>query len=261
MGYPVKLLNWRNGYSILGRLSLIQFLNSVHPNVIHDHSITPFSRIFMRIGGNCPLISTRHGNSIPDNHFKFALSKIDDRFTNLVIANSEFTAHIHSKLYHRPMSKIRTVYLGLDLERYGGNYSGHMEKQLNVTQKKTNKTKILFAGRLEEYKGVLLLPLLAKALINKGINDFEILVAGEGTARKACEKTTSKLGLSNYITFLGWQSDLINVFQQADLFIFPSIIEEGFGLAPLEALAAGLPVVAYATGGVREALREHQEPN
>src|ERR1017187_3693181 len=61
----------------------------------------------------------------------------------------------------------------------------------------------------------------------------------------------ASLGLEPHVRFLGEQDDLIAILQQSDLFLLPSQTES-FGLAALEAMACGVPVVASDVGGVSE---------
>jgi len=116
--------------------------------------------------------------------------------------------------------------------------------------------RIVFVGRLEIVKGVMHIPLLARALKQRGFKNFIILVAGDGTAKLKCIESSILLGVEKYIQLLGWQNNLLDVFSNSDVLIFPSLCNESFGLAPLEAIANGLQVVAYDVWGVGEALQD-----
>jgi N-acetyl-alpha-D-glucosaminyl L-malate synthase BshA len=76
-------------------------------------------------------------------------------------------------------------------------------------------------------------------------------LVGEGPERTRIEALVADLGLREYVRFLGERGDLIAVLQQSDLFLLPSQTES-FGLAALEAMACGVPVVASHVGGVSE---------
>lgn len=255
MGYTVEVLHWRHGYSIAGRWRLARLLRRIRPDVIHDHSVTPLTRVVMRAAAGCPIAASQHGVDTVLPSLNLICARLDDRLTDVVIANSQHIAGAHSKLYRRPMSGIRTVYLGLDLERYDHAQKGARRGDGTRTgQGSAQNPRIAFVGRLEAIKGVLELPVLAGLLKEQGLAQFEIAVAGDGPAREACAQLAQDLGVSQHLTFLGWQSDVPALFQGADLCVFPTLADEAFGLVGLEALAAGLPVVAYDVGGVREAL-------
>jgi L-malate glycosyltransferase len=76
-------------------------------------------------------------------------------------------------------------------------------------------------------------------------------LVGEGPERSRMEALVASLGLGPHVRFLGEQGDLIAILQQSDLFLLPSQTES-FGLAALEAMACGVPVVASDVGGVSE---------
>ena len=258
MGYPVNTLNWQNGYTLFGRLKLIRLLRRIEPDIIHAHDATPLSRLFTRLTVKCPIISTQHGEFAYKRAGRLRLffSWLDDRVTDIVIANSDFSARSHGRLYHRPPSKIRTIYLGLDLEKFAlkDRFPSHYQRTKENHDLRKNDLKIIFVGRLELVKGVLQLPLLAQALQKRKLERFKILIVGDGKAHAALVQSAEQLGVSQYFDYRGWQADVFPALCEADIFVFPSLWDEPFGLAALEALAAGLPVVAYDVGGVREAL-------
>ena len=83
-----------------------------------------------------------------------------------------------------------------------------------------------------------------------------LTVAGEGPLRGRLERLARRLGLADHVTVLGYVPDgeLPGVYATADVFVLPTTELEGFGLATLEALAAGLPVLATPVGGSVEVL-------
>ncbi|MGO9829543.1 MAG: N-acetyl-alpha-D-glucosaminyl L-malate synthase BshA [Myxococcaceae bacterium] len=84
-----------------------------------------------------------------------------------------------------------------------------------------------------------------------------LVLVGDGPERPSVEKLTASLGLTGHVAFLGEQLQMGRLLAQADLFVLPSE-QESFGLAALEALASGVPVVATRVGGVPEVVR-HSE--
>ena len=75
--------------------------------------------------------------------------------------------------------------------------------------------------------------------------------AGAGPQREKLEETVFQLGLAGRVEFLGWVDDLQSVLPRWDVFVMPSL-EEGFPIAALDAMAAGLPVIASSVGGIPE---------
>jgi N-acetyl-alpha-D-glucosaminyl L-malate synthase BshA len=82
-----------------------------------------------------------------------------------------------------------------------------------------------------------------------------LILVGDGPERAATEALCKKLELDSAVRFLGMQLDVQKVLQDSDVFLLPSVTE-GFGLAALEALSCGVPVVASRVGGVPEVVED-----
>ncbi len=87
-------------------------------------------------------------------------------------------------------------------------------------------------------------------IINKEMPSKLILV-GDGPERYNCERLSRELNLCDSIIFLGKVRDTSHVLQISDVFLLPSETES-FGLAALEAMASGVPVISSNTGGIPE---------
>lgn len=86
--------------------------------------------------------------------------------------------------------------------------------------------------------------------------DAHFLIAGDGPARAVLESRARQLGIGARTRFVGWQRDTESVYAAGDLLLFNSDAD-AFGRTPLEAMAAGLPVVASVTYGGTDELIEH----
>jgi glycosyltransferase involved in cell wall biosynthesis len=78
-----------------------------------------------------------------------------------------------------------------------------------------------------------------------------LVVVGDGPERTGAEQKAHELGLSEHVRFLGNQVKFIELLKQADAFMLTSEIES-FGLAALEAMSCGVPVLGYRVGGLPE---------
>ncbi|MBI2873956.1 MAG: glycosyltransferase family 4 protein [Firmicutes bacterium] len=110
-------------------------------------------------------------------------------------------------------------------------------------------------SRLAVQKGLFDL-LEAAALVHRLKPGIRFLLAGEGPEAGKLERRCAGLGLDDVVFFKGYQPSKL-VLAAADLLVLPSH-SEGLPLAALEALAAGVPVVASAVGGIPEVIR-HRE--
>ena len=81
-----------------------------------------------------------------------------------------------------------------------------------------------------------------------------LMMVGDGPDRPAAERLARELGVANRVTFLGKLKNPLEALAIADLFLLPSE-SESFGLAALEAMACGVPVVATEAGGLPEVIR------
>jgi L-malate glycosyltransferase len=81
-----------------------------------------------------------------------------------------------------------------------------------------------------------------------------LILVGDGPEREAVARLAAALGVTGQVAFLGEQLQMARFLVQADLFLLPSE-QESFGLAALEALASGVPVVATNVGGLPEVVR------
>jgi glycosyltransferase involved in cell wall biosynthesis len=91
----------------------------------------------------------------------------------------------------------------------------------------------------------------AFARLREQLPSARLVLVGDGSERTRVAKLVTSLRLDDAIQFTGWQSNVDEWLARLDIFINPSR-DEPFGLAVLEASAAGIPVVAYDEGGVAE---------
>lgn len=102
-----------------------------------------------------------------------------------------------------------------------------------------NDLVILFVGTEFERKG---LAALLKGFHDVFRPDIWLLIAGGGEKHKKYNRMVRDLGIIDRVKFLGLVSDIENVYAASDIFILPTISEPA-GMAPVEAMAAGLPVI------------------
>ncbi len=85
----------------------------------------------------------------------------------------------------------------------------------------------------------------------------KLILVGDGPDRSECERLCRKIGLCDKVKFLGKQDGLVEILTSSDIFLIPSQ-SESFGLAALEAMACGLPVVSSSVGGLPELIRHNE---
>ena len=169
------------------------------------------------------------------------------RLTGLT-ANSNATAETVSKAYNIPSEKIKTIYLGLDLECVS------IDDQLE--EERLQRPKLLLIGSNVQRKG---LPVILKTMpeLIKEIPGVTLQVIGENQNISRMKKLADKLGVMEYVEFMGWvpPPKIITFYRKASIFVMPSLME-GFGLVFLEAMAQGLPVIGGNVGGTAELIKD-----
>lgn len=107
-------------------------------------------------------------------------------------------------------------------------------------------------GRMVTKKGFeLLLDAFARYLASG--DRSRLLIGGQGPNHPALIEHTRRLGIGDQVEFSGWVDDVGAFLARGDVFILPSL-DEPFGIVVLEAMAAGLPIIATRTQGPREIL-------
>ena len=115
-------------------------------------------------------------------------------------------------------------------------------------------------ARLDGIKDhALLLRALGRLPAQAGLPAWELWLAGEGKQRGELEALALRLGIARAVKFLGARDDVPELLGQLDLFAFCTPRSEGFGIAVIEAMAAGVPVVASDVPACREVLRDGRD--
>ncbi len=132
---------------------------------------------------------------------------------------------------------IRVLPIGVDTEKFNPS------KAAVETRKKYGENILFCVGPFLKRKRI---PILLGAMkdVIKEISDTHLILAGDGPYWNYCKELAFKLGISQYVTFLGFveTDDLSIYFASSDLFVFPSELE-GFGQVILESMASGTPVI------------------
>jgi glycosyltransferase involved in cell wall biosynthesis len=116
-----------------------------------------------------------------------------------------------------------------------------------------DRQRVLMVARLDRIKDQ---PTLLSAFAAARQPGWELWLVGEGPERAPLEQLARELGLDPGAVLLGRRSDIPELLGQADLFAFSTTAAEGFGIALIEAMAAGLPLLASDVPACRELLAD-----
>lgn len=145
-------------------------------------------------------------------------------------------------------AKIHTIPSGTDIERFK-NAASDPQFRRGLSGDPAWPV-VSTAASLAERKGIRFL-LEAAHLLKKSGKPVRVVIAGDGEQRGELQQNADRLSVE--CSFLGRYSDMPALLASSDIFVMPSL-SEGLGVAVLEAMAAGKPVVASAVGGLKESV-------
>ncbi len=150
--------------------------------------------------------------------------------------------------YGVPENHIEVIPTGIDTEKFETPPSRSLREELGIGDKKI----LLYVGRLGKEKNIDFLLRVFKRLEDP---DVVLVIIGDGPEREHLEEIVEELGLEDRVAFTGGmpREEVIDAYKCADVFVFASYTETQ-GLVILEAMAAGLPVVALGKMGVKDLL-------
>jgi len=214
-------------------LLLARTVKALDADIVHTHLVhaDTYGGLAAKLRG-ARLVSTKHNDDpFRTGAFRFVergLTRLADRVVTITDSLRRFTV----ERVGIPAAKVETIHYGLDgpPPAWGENPSDPVPAGARV---------LLAVARLTTQKGldiaVRALPLLP--------DDTVLVVLGEGTERKALETLAHGLGIVDRVYLPGRVPDVASWLTRASLLVHPARWE-GFGLGVLEAMLAGLPVVA-----------------
>jgi glycosyltransferase involved in cell wall biosynthesis len=182
---------------------------------------------------------TRSRRPAPVRLLKRLIHRLPGIAADRWIGISKFVVHRLIEVNGVPPGRVVLVYNGIDLARFEGTSPGALQHALGLPA----GTMVVFAsGRAMPYKGIPVL-IQAAALMAQTDPEVHFAYAGDGPAREEFEREVRSLGLNRF-HFLGKRTDTAELLCSATVAVAPSVWAEAFGLTVVEAMAAGVPVVA-----------------
>lgn len=233
-------------------------------DVIHLNSNHPGSRlgILMGFALSCsgrPVVCVEHGVSplsaieVPAS-IAWALPTIfrwSRRAVAQIVVGSEENRRRLIDIFRVPAGKIAVVHPGFDPAPFAVTEPPTLRQELGLT---IDQPLIIVLGRLAANKGHRFL-IEAAPMILARFPNTHFVFAGNPEGRTDLDQRIRALGLERHFTLIGFRSDVVNLLRSSDVFVLPSLAE-GFSLSIIEALAAGLPVIATRVGGAAEILKD-----
>jgi glycosyltransferase involved in cell wall biosynthesis len=251
IGVPVHLIRRTPGSrSLRPLIRTIKLFRSIKPSICHCHGFhsliwakicsLPFLRPLFVLTVHDTRTISRQG------HHKTALTGL---IVDRVIAISK---SVQEECIDHGLRHVTCVYNGIELERYRQTSSPATDTALSI----------ICVGRVSIAKKGHDTVIEALAICKKSGIDYSVSFVGtesleEPGAELQLRSLAQDHGLGSQVRFLGKRMDIPDLLARSDLFVLPSRYE-GFGLVLVEAMAAGLPVIASDVDGPREILAEGQ---
>lgn len=219
-------------------------------DIVHAHETTPLLVAWLAtIGLRRPLILTFHGAS-PDRQRSFSL--IARLFADYVVSPSQTSV---SHLVELGVPKDRIFQLGLGVPPFGPLDPDRVSGIRAAALDDEGKFLIFSLSRLEPQKGLDAMIRVASKVREK-IPEARFVVAGDGPLRPILEQQLVECGVDDVMTFIGKTDRAGEYLHASDLYLLTSRWEE-LPISIVEAMRAGLPIVATDCGGVGELIDDN----
>jgi phosphatidyl-myo-inositol alpha-mannosyltransferase len=215
------------------------------PQVVHVHEpLSPSTGMWATLEARAPVVATFHSAAARSRLFDLAapvLRRVARRIAIRMAVSESAAAFARARLGGR----FEIVPNGTDVSRFADARAADLG----------GGAKILFVGRLDARKGFPV-ALRAFSLLARDHDDLRLIVVGDGPERDAVASLTPEVRAR--VEMLGAVANeaLPTYHAACDVFVAPALSGESFGMVLVEAMAAGLPVVASAIEGYRDVVRD-----
>lgn len=232
-------------------IEVIKFakLDVLHVHYAIPHAIVAFlaKSILKSEGKIIPYVTTLHGTDITivgeDANFK-PIVEYSINQSDVVTAVSQYLKKATIDNFNIK-KEIDVVYNFVDINKFKKLDKDHFKKMLAPNGEKV----LIHVSNFRKVKRVSDIIYAFEKVLKK--QDCKLLLVGDGPDRQQAEDLCRSLNICDKTVFLGKQMAVEEILAISDVFILPSE-KESFGLAALEAMACGIPVISSNTGGIPE---------
>lgn len=230
-------------------LQLWSWLRAERPRIAHFHFIDPYSPLVAaaRLAGPRVLIhdhlALSHRGGLRAA-WKGVRSLLLNGLFDERLAVSSFVARTIREIHRVPAGRVSIVENGVDTSRFASADGRRIREELRLG----DAPLVVSVARLDDEKGG---EWLLRALQEVG-REAHLAMIGEGPRLEQWRALCATLGIASRVHFLGLRQDVEELLAAASVVVAPSVCDEGFGLAALEGMAAGKPVVVTNSGPMPE---------
>ncbi len=241
---PIRTKSEINPKVLISLFRLKGIVKNNNIDIIHAHTrVTQVLGLLLSRLTRRAYLSTCHG------FFKKRFSRlVFPAWGENVIAISQAVASHLEQDFKVNKEAITIIHNGIDYEKFLSADSQDKENIRREFHLPIDTQLVGMVARLSKVKGHTFL-ISAMPRILKDCPRVNFLIVGDGRLKNELESGVKKLGVEKSVFFIPNQPDTIKILSIMDCVVSPSV-QEGLGLSILEAQAAGVPVVAFATGGI-----------
>ncbi|WP_027415573.1 glycosyltransferase family 4 protein [Aneurinibacillus terranovensis] len=231
-------------YDCLALRDILRVLRKIKPDLVHTHSSKAgfIGRFASRLA-DFPSIFTAHGWAFTEGVSAFRkkisipMERVAAKISKKIICVSEYDRELALQYEVAEENKLITIHNGIS-------------EQYSINNQDTGDTmRVVMVARFSAQKDHNTL-IRAAANISSPV---EFILVGHGELMEQSRLLVNQLHVADRISFLGMQRDIPGILSKSDVFVLTSHYE-GFPISILEAMRAGLPVIASDVGGVKEAV-------
>lgn len=252
-GLKTVEFNMRSGMDISDFIKYIQFIQEENYDIIHDHNGPPIVRLSKLFSPDSIFIQHIHGTKLGNIKWEkrtvILWKQLTYKLVNHWVANSNSTKNIASIKEKIPLSLISVIHNGIDLSQFKPSHN--REKIRNELKIDKDNFVIGTVARLSPPKGIDKFVEIARFMQNEKAVKF--VIVGDGELRSELERLVVSGNLTDKVIFTGSREDIPDILSAFETFLSTSNWE-AFGIALVEAMAVGVPIVAFAINGVTEVI-------
>lgn len=233
-------------YNPLYIFKLIPFLRKY--DIVHTHNTAP--QLYTAIANlfcHSHLITTEHNTLNRRRNWKwyrFIDKWMYNRYDRVICISDKTETNLR-KYLKTESPKICTIYNGIDIKHFT-----EAIPYLNIRTKPSDIIIMMVAGfRYQKDQDTVIKSLSYLP------TQYQLYLVGDGVRRPECERLSRQLQVDNRVHFLGIRNDIPELLKASDIVVMSSHFE-GFGLAAVEGMAAGKPVIASDVDGLREVVKD-----
>jgi glycosyltransferase involved in cell wall biosynthesis len=253
-GMEVKILGMNTYYNPSKIIALSRLFRKEQVDILHTHGYfgSTFGRLAAILARVGIIVTHVHTTYHDFNKRNILIERFLSLFTEKIICISEAVKKFVVEIEGINEEKTCLIYNGIDPPQISSLESGISRRSFGFSN---SDFVIITVASLTPHKGHQVL-IDAIKIVSSKYDNLRLLIVGEGILRHSLEAYAKRLQIFSNVVFTGQRKEVAPLLKIANLFILPSTEREGLGIALIEAMAAGLPVIGTRLGGIPEVIED-----